>query len=160
MNKSPRKAAEETQETPKWDVKETFNRKVLNKYFKSKPLSKHWINEQRARRLQFRRDVVRNNVSEINDEYQNKYYKTNWANNSCTNACKSLSSNHISILDKSSFLGKSKSATGINTHERPSTSLQQKFSLKRQKVIKEYIKRQDITLAREVPYPSLHKLKK
>lgn len=68
--------------------------------------------------------------------------------------------NHKSILDKSSFLGKSKSATGINTQERPSTSLQQKFSLKRQKVIKEYIKRQDITLAREVPYPSLHKLKK
>ena len=40
LNKSPSKATEEQQETSKWDVRETFNRKVLNKYFKSKPLSK------------------------------------------------------------------------------------------------------------------------
>mmetsp|Transcript_10138 Transcript_10138/g.11392 ORF Transcript_10138/g.11392 Transcript_10138/m.11392 type:complete len:127 (-) Transcript_10138:60-440(-) len=59
-----------------------------------------------------------------------------------------------------SKLGNSRSTEQFSNFQRPSTSIKKKFSLKRQKVIKEYIKRQNITIAREIPYPSLGRMKK
>lgn len=58
------------------------------------------------------------------------------------------------------MLGKYNSASEIKINERPNTSFKRKSNLKRRKVIKDYLKRQNFTLAREIPLPLLAAMKK
>lgn len=106
-------------------------------------MTKQWVEDQRLQRLNFKRKrPLRSNSNK-------RPYAT-----SSHNAKGGMVNPYQDMYSSNSGLGHSCS----QKLERPTTSLRKKFSIKRQKVIKEYLKSQKIVLAREIPLPRSKKV--